>query len=166
MVNCRILIAGFWLIGTPGLADNPQLQPAGDWRLLRSVSPRGGEDAVSMTRSAEIASDRDLAGLILRCHHRGAEVVIVVVTPFSPHAEPSVTIAADGRQWRFEASVVPPGAELLLPAEAADLAAGVWQASRQLRVRISLQEQSIGGVIPIDGLAGALGTLIANCPVS
>ena len=131
-------------------------------------------------------SDLDLAGLMLRCHDArtqgtgtqgmgmqrqesaptdsGAEVVIVVVTPFPPRAVPSVTIGAAGKEWHFDAHVVPPGAELLLPAEAARLAAGQWQSMHELTVKVSWQERSFGGIIPIDGLADALATLTASCP--
>jgi len=158
------VVAGLCLLSLAAAAEAPQTQSAGSWRLVRSVNPRAGSDVVSMTRSANISSDRDLAGLMLRCHGLSPEVIVVVVTPFPPRSQPGVTIGANGREWRFEAQVVPPGAELLLPAAATDLARGPWQSAHQLAVKISWQEQSITGVIPIDGLRGALATLLANCP--
>ncbi len=160
------LIAGLVVLVAPAAADAPHPQPTGGWRLMRTANPRGGADAVSMSHTADITrSDPDLAGLMLRCGEKGAEIVIVVVTPFPPRAQTSVTIGADGKEWRFEARVLPPGAELLLPAVATGLAAGQWQSAHELAVKVSSQEQSFGGVIPIDGLDAARATLAANCPV-
>jgi hypothetical protein len=152
-------LAVFFIAATTGA------QPISGWRLLRTANPRGGAEAVSMIHTADITrSDPDLAGLMLRCGEHGAEVAIVVVTPFPPRAQPDVTVGADGKEWRFTARVVPPGAELLLPAEATSLAAGPWQLTRELVVKVSSPEQSFGGVVSIDGLAAALATLAANCP--
>jgi hypothetical protein len=106
---------------------------------VRSANLRGGSDAVSMTRSADISSDPDLAGLMLRCHGVIPEIIIIVVAPFPPHAQPSVTIGANGSEWRFEAGVLSPGVELLLPTAASDLASGAWQSAPQLTVKISWQ---------------------------
>jgi hypothetical protein len=142
----------------------PEVPPAAGWHLLRSKNPAGGADAVSMNRTADISSDLDLAGLMLRCHGGGAEVLLVVVTPFAPHSQPAVTITVNGREWHFDSTVVPPGAQLLLPASATVLASGSWQSANQLAVKISWQQTTIAGVIPIDGLRSALATLIANCP--
>jgi hypothetical protein len=151
------------------------------WRLLQGATPAGSAPPSMSHTSDMMRSDLDLAGLMLRCHDPktestgmqaqgtaptggGAEVAIVVVTPFPPRAVPSVTIGAAGKEWHFEAHVVPPGAELLLPAEAAKLAAGQWQSIHELTVRVSWQERSFGGIIPIDGLADALATLTTTCP--
>lgn len=101
---------------------------------------------------------------MLRCGLKGIQFLIVVVTPFSPRAEPSVTIHTGGQEWRFAAHVVPPGAELLLPGEATTLAGGPWQAANELSVKVMSKEQSFAGVIPIEGLAEALPTLMVNCP--
>jgi hypothetical protein len=130
-------------------------------------------------------SDLDLAGLMLRCHDTGtamqgvdatsptvqdddtngigAQIAIVVVTPFPPRARPSVTIGAAGKEWHFDARVLPPGVELLLPSQATDLASGPWQSTPELAVKVSWQERSFKGVIPIDGLADALATMAGNC---
>jgi hypothetical protein len=157
-----ILVAGLCVFLT---AATTAAQPISGWRLLRTANPRGGAEAVSMIHTADITrSDPDLAGLMLRCGEHGAEVAIVVVTPFPPRAQPDVTVGADGKEWRFTARVVPPGAELLLPAEATSLAAGPWQSTRELVVKVSSPEQSFRGVVSIDGLAAALATLAANCP--
>jgi hypothetical protein len=166
---CAVLLAGVWALTSPATAES-----TGGWRLLRSANPHGAGEAVAMSHAADIVrSDLDLAGMMLRCPDgaaaqpapaAGADVVIVVVTPLSPRAQPNVTIVAGGTQWHFAARVVPPGAELQLPAEATELAAGPWQSTHELAVTVSLPERSFGGVIPIDGLADALVTLAANCP--
>jgi hypothetical protein len=161
---CALLFAGSFAVASAVAANDPP-PAADDWHLIRSKNPRGGPDAVSMSRIADLTrSDFDLAGLMLRCGEQNLEVVIVVVTPFPPRARPSVTIGADGKEWRFDASVVPPGAELLLPKEATSLATGPWQLGHELAVKVSSSEQSFGGVIPIEGLGNALTTLSRNCP--
>ena len=140
-----ILIAGLGVLAAPAAADAPHPHATGGWRLMRAANPHGGADAVSMSHTADIIrSDLELAGLMLRCGETGADVVIVVVSPFPPRAHPSVTISAQGRESHFEARVLPPGAELLLPAEAAGLAAGSWQSAHELAVKVSSQEQSFG----------------------
>lgn len=175
------LIAGLWITTVSTAAP----QTSG-WQLLPGRSPAAGGGAASMSRTSDMTrSDLDLAGLMLRCrdtgvllqgadvtspmvqdddaHAIGAQIVIVVVTPFPPRAQPSVTIGAAGKEWHFNARVLPPGAELLLPAQATDLASGPWQSTPELAVKVSWQERSFKGVIPIDGLADALATVTANC---
>lgn len=159
---CLFALLGFST--APAFSDAPKL--SGGWYLLRSVNPRGGPDAVSVSHTADIGrSDLDLAGLMLRCGDHGtAEFVVVAVTPFPPRARPEVFIHADGKRWQFSADVVPPGAELLLPADAAVLAHGPWQSAHELAIEVRSAEQSFRGVVPIDGLADALATLKTNCP--
>jgi hypothetical protein len=168
-----VSLCGFTALG-------PASAQGSGWRLLQTANPQGGGPAVSMSHTADMGhSDLDLAGLMLRCHETGdqgtgtdtasahdktVEVAIIVVTPFPPRAQPAVTISAADKEWHFAARVVPPGAELVLPVEAAELAAGPWQSMRELAVKVSSQERSFSGVIPIDGLADALATLAANCP--
>jgi hypothetical protein len=135
------------------------------WRLIRTPHPQGGRDAVSVMRTADLArSDIDLAGLMLSCADPGVDMLIVVVTPFAPRARPIVTVTADGRDWPFAATVVPPGAELRLPPEAASLAASVWQDTREMTVKISSDGSRVEGVIVTEGLGRALAALQANCP--
>jgi hypothetical protein len=161
-----LLVAGSLALGVAAAANDPSQTAPGGWRLIRSANPQGGPDAVSMSHTADISrSDLELAGLMLRCADKGIDLVIVVVTPFPPRAQPSVTISANGKEWHFDAQIVPPGAELLLPAEAMSLTTGPWQSAHELAVKVSSPDQSFGGVVPIDGLAGALATLVANCPV-
>jgi hypothetical protein len=161
-----LVLLGVLAAARPTIPLAADTQPGtGNWKLLRAANPRGGPDAISMSHTADAArSDLGLAGMMLKCGGHGAEIVVVALTPFPPRARPEVAIAALGKEWRFGASIVPPGAELLLPPDAAQLAAGPWQLAHELSVRINSDEQSFGGVIPIDGLGGALTTLLANCP--
>jgi hypothetical protein len=161
-----ILAAALVLLCAAGSTDGAHAQADG-WRLLRSTNPRGGADVISMGHIADhTRSDLDLAGLMLQCGEEQPEVVIVVITPFPPHAQPSVTIGANGKEWKFEARVLSPGAELQLSAAAVVLAGGVWQAAHELTVKVTEREQSFGGVISIDGLGAALAALAANCQVA
>lgn len=174
---CAALIAGLCALTGSASAATPQ---TGGWRLLSKPDPVGGGGMASMSHTADMTrSDLDLVGLMLRCRAKGAqgaalptgdadqtgaEIAIVVITPFPPLAQPQVTVGAAGKEWRFDARIVPPGAELLLPAPASDLAAGPWQSANALTIKVSWQDRSFSGVIPIDGLAEALATLAANCP--
>jgi hypothetical protein len=158
------------MIASSTLAEGPN---DSGWRLLRAPNADGWPTA-AMTHTADmIRSDVDLAGLMLLCEDGSvqasaasdvAKVIIVVVTPFAPHANPNVTIRTADNEWQFEGSIVPPGAELLLPPAATALVRGPWLKAHELAIRISWQKRSFGGVIPIDGLAGALATLATNCP--
>jgi hypothetical protein len=160
-----LLVYAFSVFSAIVLTDEAVSQNGG-WRLLRTADPRGGSDAVSMSRIADITrSDINLAGLMLRCGEDRPEVAIVVVSPLPRHAQPNVKIGADGKEWHFNARVLSPGAELLLPAEATALAGGTWQSVHELSITVSEQEHSFGGVVLIDGLAAALAALAANCPV-
>jgi hypothetical protein len=161
-----IIFLGLSLFATAPFAAPPEPIPGG-WRLMRTPNPSGGPDAVSMIHTADlIHSDPDLAGLMLRCAQSGAELLIVVITPFPPAAHPDVTISGGGNDWHFAGQVVPPGAELLLPPESITLVSTAWRSARELTVKVSSPDQSFGGVIPVDGMATALATLMASCPVN
>ncbi len=163
-LRSAFVVVGLGLGAASTAAETQRSDSMSGWRLSRTANPRGGPEAISMSHIADIArSDVDLAGLMLRCGEKGIEVAIVVVTPFSPRAHPDVTIDAGGKKWHFSADVVPPGAELLLPPEATSLAAGPWQFARELSVKVVSPEQSISGVMPIEGIDTALATLATNC---
>jgi hypothetical protein len=161
-----LLSAGLCVTTGSSATNDPRSPNLGDWHLLHSANPRGGPDAVSMVHTADTSrSDLDLAGLMLRCSEKDVDLVIVMVTPLPPQARPSVTIGANGIERRFDASIVSPGAELLLPAEAMTFARGVWQSAHELSIRVTWTQGSVGGVVPIDGLADALATLPPKCPI-
>jgi hypothetical protein len=136
--------------------------------LVRSKDPTGGKEAVSIMQTADIAkSDLDLAGLMLRCGEAGTEALVVLLNPLGPRAHPKVTATAAGQTAEFAASVVPPGAALLLPAEASALASGPWQTAAELVLQIDTGQEDSGktirGAVPLVGLAVALSQLVANC---
>ena len=117
-------------------------------------------------QTADIAkSDLDLAGLMLRCGEAGTEALVVLLNPLGPRAHPKVTATAAGQTAEFAASVVPPGAALLLPAEASALASGPWQTAAELVLQIDTGQEgkTIRGAVPLVGLAVALSQLVANC---
>jgi hypothetical protein len=142
---------------------------AGAWRLVRTPNPAGGPDAVSIMQTADTArSDFSLAGLALRCQDGGFEVLIVLVGALSLKAHPSVVVRTDGNRADFTATILPPGASLLLPKAASELASGPWTNATELTVQIETQQtdgapSQIRGVIPLRGLGHALPSLLANC---
>lgn len=161
-----ILLLGLHLFLTAAFAASSDPAPGG-WRLMRTANPSGGPDAVSIVHTADlIRSDPDLAGLMLHCAQAGPELLIVVVTPFPPGVHPNVTISSGGNDWHFVGQVVPPGAELLLPPKSPTLVTTAWRSARELTVKVSSPDQSFGGVIPVDGMAAALATLTASCPIN
>ncbi|MGA2126754.1 MAG: hypothetical protein ABSG76_11445 [Xanthobacteraceae bacterium] len=137
---------------------------AGGWRLVRTPSPRGEADAVSIMHTADTArSDPDLAGLMLRCGSGGAEAVVVLLRPVSPRTRPQVSVTADGRAARFDATVVPPFTTVRLRADAAELVSGPWQGAAELAVEIDDEQAPIRGVVPVAGLRPAFQALLASC---
>jgi hypothetical protein len=143
---------------------------AGPWPLVRTPNPAGGRDAVSVLKTADITkSDIDFAGLMLRCGGHNIEVLAVLVRPLPPRAHPHVAVTTVGKTIDFTASVVPPGAEVLLPPEATALASGPWQTASELSVEVGAvegddQPGQTRGVISLAGLGAALAQLQANCP--
>jgi hypothetical protein len=155
----------------PGPQPGPQPgQGIGTWRLVRTPNPATGADTVSIMRTADIVkSDIDLAGLMLRCAQNNFEVIVVLVRPLPPRAHPKVTVGTGGSSVEFTATVVPPGAEVLLPADASALASGPWQAAPELSVQIAAVEgdepsAAVQGIIPLAGLGNAIPLLLSNCP--
>jgi hypothetical protein len=153
MLSAALLGLGLTIIRPPiALATQDQNAVPSGWHLVRSKNPDGGPDAISVSHTADISrSDLDLAGMMMKCGEHGPEVVIVVVTPFPPRAQPELTITANGKEWHFVGRVVPPGAGLL------------WQRASELSVKVTSPEQSFQGVIPIEGLAGAFTELSVSC---
>jgi hypothetical protein len=132
----------------------------GTWRLVRTPNPRGGPDVVSITQTADPArSDIDLAGLMVRCGTAGSELRIVLVQPLPPRARPKVNLTAGGTAAQFDATVIPPGTSLSLPPDTNTLVDGLWQSSPELSVEVDEPNNPIRGVIPLAGLAPALGVL-------
>jgi hypothetical protein len=135
------------------------------WKFLRSPDPRGGPDAVSISRTAELGnSDADIAGLMLRCAGQQIETVIVVIDPRTPRSRPHIKLSANGANASFEATVVPPFSVLLLPREATQLLLGQWLSSPALNIEIENQDQARShAVVLLAGLRAALDRLRNNC---
>jgi hypothetical protein len=99
--------------------------------------------------------------VLLRCGEFRPELRVVMLTPFPPRARPVVTIGAGAREMRFDATVIPPGAELLLPPDA--LADGPLRSAREISIRIDTAGSTIKGAVVIEGLDAALAALAVNC---
>jgi hypothetical protein len=137
----------------------------GTWRLVRTPNPRGGPDAVSIMQTAETArSDVDLVGLTLRCSDTGFDVLVVLLRPFPPRTHPKVKLTSSGTTVHLEATVIPPGAAISLPAEAATLVKGSWQSSSELAIEVEDDGDATRGFISLVGLEPALSLLASNCP--
>jgi hypothetical protein len=127
----------------------PRTAGTGSWRLVRTPSPRGGPDLVSIMQTADPArSDLDLAGLMVRCGTTSPDVVVVLVKPLPPRAHPKVKLAAGGSIAQFDGAVVSPGASLSLPADVGALVDGPWQSSPELAIEVDDSNDPIRGVIP------------------
>ena len=142
---------------------------AGTWRLVRTPNPSGGPDAVSIMQTADTTrSDFDLAGLALRCQDGGVEVLIVLVGTLSLRSHPKVAVSAGGKSMDFTATVVPPGASLLLPKTATELATGLWTTTSEMTIQIETGQNDsapglIHGVVSLKGLSSSLPSLLAIC---
>lgn len=141
---------------------------AGGWQLVRTKHPAGGSDAVSAMHVVDAAkSDVGLAGLSLQCGPQGVEVVLVMLEHMSRSERFRVTLTPNtGAAAEMEASVAQSGETLLLPEQAAKLAAGEWQQASNLSIQIQKQAMAVRGEIPISGLGAALQILNASCPRS
>jgi hypothetical protein len=139
----------------------------GSWRLVRTPNPAGGTDAISIMQTADLSrSDLDFAGLMVRCGDATAaiQVLLVVVQPFHPRVHPRVRVSAGAIITQFTASIVPPGALVLLPPEASALAMGPWQGAPELSIEVGGDQGPLRGVVPLTGMSGALHELRSNCP--
>ena len=142
----------------------PAPTSAGTWRLVRTPNPRGGPDAVSIMQTADAArSDIDLVGLTLRCSDTGFDVIVVSLKAFPPRTHPKVELTTGGATVHLEATVIPPGAAISLPAEAATMVKGSWQSSLELAIEVRDDGNTTRGVISLVGLGPALSLLASNC---
>jgi hypothetical protein len=74
-----------------------------------------------------------------------------------------VTIVARATTTEFIATVVPPGALVLLPEKASALVEKTWQSVPELTVTIMAEHHALRGVVPLEDLSNAMQTLQANC---
>jgi hypothetical protein len=136
----------------------------GTWRLVRTPGPRGGSGEVSITQTADASrSDIDLVGLMLRCSDTGFDVLVVFLKPFPPRAHPKVKLTTGSDTVELDATVVSPGAAILLPAETAALMNGSWQSFSELAIEVGDGSGVVRGVISLAGLGSALSLLTSSC---
>ncbi len=149
-------------------ANVPQQQPAepGTWQLARTPNPAGGPDSISIMKITNTTgSDQDIAGLMLRCGEGATtQVLVVVIVPLPLRTHPKVTVVAGATTTEFTASVVTPGALVLLPEKASALVENAWQSVPELAVSITENRRSLHGVIPLADISAAMQTLQSNCP--
>lgn len=137
----------------------------GPWHLVRTPNPAGGPDAVSITRTPVFAkSDPTFAGVMLRCSKNDFEVLAMVIEPMPLHARPRVWLKGGGAEQQLEATVLPSGVAILLPAEATALATGPWQQAPELELKIEHEQTTTHGAVGLSDLGPALARLRANCP--
>jgi hypothetical protein len=149
------------------VSEQPPPEP-GTWQLARTPNPAGGPESISIMKSANTTgSDHDISGLTLRCGEGATTQVLVVLTkPLPLRAHPKVTVVAGATTTEFTASVVTPGALVLLPEKASALVEDAWQSVPDLAVSISENRRSLHGVIPLADISTAMKTLQSNCPTA
>jgi hypothetical protein len=153
----------------PPVSGNPS--PSGQtnaaspsWRLVTSVGPNGEPKASAILHTVDFErSNPRLAGLMLRCGKQNIEIVIVVVEPFPPPARPQVTLRTAGQVFQFEGSIIPTGAGIRLPSDAAGLLIGPWQSAPELEIQVEDGNSMFDGVVGLSGLSKALDSLNAEC---
>jgi hypothetical protein len=146
-----------------------QKQPEpGTWQLARTPNPAGGPEAISIMKSANTTgSDQDIAGLMLRCGEGATtQVLVVLIKPLPVRAHPKVTVVAGATTTEFTASVVTPGALVLLPEKASALVEDDWQSVPELAISISENRHSLHGAISLADISTAMRALQSNCPTA
>jgi hypothetical protein len=102
---------------------------------------------------------------MLRCAEGATtEVVVVLATSLPLRTHPKVTIIAGPTTTELVASVLAPGALVLLPEKASALLERTWQSVPELTVSITERQRSLRGIIPLDDISSAMQTLQSNCP--
>jgi hypothetical protein len=102
---------------------------------------------------------------MLRCAEGATtNVLIVLAAPLPPRSHPKVIVLAGATTTEFIASVVPPGALVLLPEKASALVEKAWRAVPELAVSIKDNNRALRGVIPLKDISNAMQTLQSNCP--
>jgi hypothetical protein len=112
-------------------ASVPQQQPtaSGTWQLARTPNPSGGPDSISISKVVNpTPSQQEVAGLMLRCAEGATtDVLIVLAAPLPPRTHPKVTVVAGATTTEFIATVMPPGALVLLPEKRLAIHSGAYR---------------------------------------
>jgi hypothetical protein len=102
---------------------------------------------------------------MLRCAEGATtNVLIVLAAPLPPRTHPKVTVVAGATTTEFIASVVPPGALVLLPEKASALVEKTWQSVPELAVSITDNQHALRSVIPLADISTAMQELQSDCP--
>jgi hypothetical protein len=151
--------------GAPAAPSQQQPAESSTWQLSRTPNPAGGPDSISITKITDTTrSDQDVAGLSLRCGEGATnEVLVVLGKPLPLQTHPKVTVVAGATTTDFTASVVKPGALVLLPEKASALLETAWQSVPELAVIIATKEGLLRGTVPLGDISAALRTLQSNC---
>lgn len=144
----------------PGLAGNEN--PAGAWHLVHGVGKETDTQAILHTAEFE-RSDPQLAGLMLRCGQKGIETIVVVVEPYSPQTRPEIVLRSAEQEVHFEGRMIPTGAGILLPDEAANWLTQAAKASGEVEIEIAAANKKIDGVVGLTGLPSAVQPLNYDC---
>jgi len=161
--------------GMPGMSAMPDLpeksllgsQPApssqsvaGKWRLVHTPNPSEKREVVSIMATAELAeSDVDFAGLDVRCAEPDFEILVFLIPPLPPRAQP--TVAINGKT--FQGSVVSPGTAILLPPTASLLAKEQWRSLPKLAIDVEADGTKTHGLVSLEGFDRALQSLTTAC---
>lgn len=153
------------LVDSSAVASKPKAAPPSGWKTVRTITGKGDESFVSIMKTADIIkSDPDFVGLMVRCGpSRKIDVLLVIVSPLPPRSRPEITLAEGNSRFAFEGKLAAGGAAIMLPDEAAALAAGAWQAALRLSVVITNDGSEINGLVEMSGFAGAYGNLLNSC---
>ena len=102
---------------------------------------------------------------MLRCAEGATtDVLITLAAPLPPRTHPKVTVVAGAATTEFIATVIPPGALVLLPEKASALVENTWQSVPELAVSITDNNRAVRGVIPLEAISNAMQELQSNCP--
>jgi hypothetical protein len=147
------------LPGFAAPAGPPSQAVAGKWRLVHTPNPVEKRDVVSIMATAELESDVDFAGLNLRCAGPDFEVLVFLIPPLPPRAQP--TVAINGKT--FQGAVVSPGTAILLPKAASILAKEQWRSLQNLSIDVEAEREKTHGVVSLEGFDKALQSLTTSC---
>ena len=144
----------------PGLAGSET--PAGAWHLVHGEGKETETQAILHTPEFE-RSDPQLAGLMLRCGQKGIETIVVVVEPYSPETRPEIVLRSAEREIHFEGRMIPTGAGIRLPDEAANWLTQAAKASGEVEIEIAAANKKVDGVVGLTGLPSAVQPLNSDC---
>lgn len=150
----------------PNPVAQEQANVFGTWELARTPNPSGGPDSISITKvKNQTPSEQDVTGLMLRCAEGAStDVLVVLAAPLPPRSHPKVTVVAGAKTTEFVASVVSPGALVLLPEKASALLENAWQSVPELAVSITDNSRALRAAIPVEDIGAAMRELQSNCP--